>query len=84
MIEAMALAKPVVISRAGGIPEFIEHGVSGWMADPLDPADFAEMIVTVLDAPELARSVGETARERILKKLDSEVIWQKTLAMYGL
>jgi len=53
------------------------------MADPLDPADFAEMIVTVLDDPELARSVGETARERILKKLDSEVIWQKTLAMYS-
>lgn len=83
MIEAMALAKPVVISRAGGIPEFIEHGVSGWMADPLDPADFAEKIVTVLDDPEQARSVGKSARERILKKLDSEVIWQKTLAMYG-
>jgi len=83
MIEAMALAKPVVISRAGGIPEFIEHGVCGWMADPLEPADFAEMIVTVLDDPKRARSVGETARERILKKLDPEVVWQKTVAMYA-
>jgi glycosyltransferase involved in cell wall biosynthesis len=83
MIEAMALGKPVVISRAGGIPEFIEHGVSGWMADPLDAADFAEMIVTVLDDPARAHSMGETGKERILKKLDSEVIWQKTWAMYA-
>ncbi len=82
MIEAMVLGKPVVISRAGGIPEFIEHGVSGLMADPLKPEDFADKIGAVLGDPERARAMGRAARERILSKLDSELIWEKTRDMY--
>lgn len=82
MIEAMAMGKPVVISRAGGIPEFVEDGVNGWLADPMEPADFAEKILNVFEDPDRARSMGETARKRILARLDSEIIWGKTLAMY--
>ena len=82
MIEAMAMGKPVVISRAGGIPEFIEHGVNGLLADPLDPEDFANRIIDVFNDPQRARSMGDKARERIISKLDSDVIWKKTRAMY--
>ena len=48
MIESMFLARPVVISRVGGVPEFIEDGVTGWLADPHDPADFAKKIISVV------------------------------------
>lgn len=82
MIESMSLARPLVISRVGGVPEFIEHGVTGRMADPLDPADFAENILALLEDPDGAARMGETAREAILKKCDDEAIWQKTRAMY--
>jgi glycosyltransferase involved in cell wall biosynthesis len=82
MIEAMAMGKPVVISRAGGIPEYVEDGVNGWLADPLDPTDFADKILRVLEDPERAATMGETARTRILSRLDSERIWEKTRAMY--
>lgn len=33
ILEALALDIPVVASRAGGIPEVVEDGVTGWMAD---------------------------------------------------
>jgi len=82
MIEAMSLAKPVVISRVGGVPEFIEHGVSGWMADPPDAVDFAGKILNVLEDPDRAETMGQRARARILAKCDDSVIWEKTKAMY--
>jgi len=82
MIEAMSMAKPVVISRSGGIPEFIEDGVSGWLADPLDPRDFAEKILDVLVDPERAKAVGQRAGETILTKCDEERVWTKTRRMY--
>lgn len=82
MIEAMSMAKPVVISRAGGIPEFIENGVNGWLADPLDPKDFADRIICVFRDPDGAKAMGERARQRILAKCDDENIWEKTRRMY--
>jgi glycosyltransferase involved in cell wall biosynthesis len=82
MIEAMTMAKPVVISRAGGIPEFIVDGVTGFLADPLNPKDFAEKIVQVFRSPETAKTVGEKAREHILNKCNDETVWTKTREMY--
>gem|GEM_PF-661245 len=82
MIEAMSMGKPVVISRAGGIPEFIEDGVSGWLANPLDPNEFADKIIRVFRDPDHAKVMGEMARQRILTKCDDEVIWAKTREMY--
>lgn len=82
MIEAMSMAKPVVISRVGGVPEFIDHGVTGWLADPLDPRDYAKNILAVLRDPESAARAGSAAREKILTKCDDETIWEKTRRMY--
>jgi glycosyltransferase involved in cell wall biosynthesis len=82
MIEAMSMAKPLVISRVGGVPEYVEHGVNGWMADPLDPLDFARNIVIVLKDASLAARAGERARATILAKCNDDTIWEKTRLMY--
>ncbi len=82
MIEAMAMGKPVVISRAGGIPEFVEDGVTGWLADPLNPEEFAQKIINVFSDSDRAQSMGQNARELMLARLDSEIIWEKTRDMY--
>jgi glycosyltransferase involved in cell wall biosynthesis len=82
MIEAMTLEKPLVISRMGGIPEFVEDGVSGWLADPRDPRDFAEKIVRVLRNGHGMNQLGKRAREAIFEKCDDETVWRKTRAMY--
>ncbi|MBN1268128.1 MAG: glycosyltransferase family 4 protein [Kiritimatiellae bacterium] len=83
MIEAMALAKPLVISRAGGIPEYVEDGVSGWLADPRSPAEFAEKIVQVLKNPEQARDMGRRARERVQVLCEHERIVRDSMAAYA-
>lgn len=82
MIEAMCLGKPIVISRVGGVPEFMEDGVTGWLADPLRPEDFALGILKVLQQPDRASQLGENARKAILAKCAEDEIWQQTDAMY--
>jgi glycosyltransferase involved in cell wall biosynthesis len=48
-MEAFARGRPVVGARAGGIPDIVEDGVNGLLADPHDPASIAEGLVRALD-----------------------------------
>lgn len=64
VLEAMAMARPVVASTAAA--EGIDHGGSVRVAD--DPADVAAAIATLLDDPAAARTLGEAARARVLTR----------------
>ncbi len=48
-MEAMAASTPVVASRAGGLPELIEDGVTGALCTPGDPGALAEAIAGLLE-----------------------------------
>lgn len=60
LLEALALGKPIVASRVGGVPEIVEHGVDGFLVPSRDVAALAEHLVRV------AGDTGfrERARER--------------------
>ena len=51
-LEAMACGVPVVASRVGGLPEVIEHGVSGFLHEEHDVAGMADSGVQLLNDPE--------------------------------
>jgi len=57
-LEAMAQARPVVASRIGGIPEWLDDGRTGLLATPGDPASLAEALASVLDDDHRAESIG--------------------------
>jgi trehalose synthase len=64
--EAMWKARPVVASRRGGIPDQIEHGVSGWLLDdPENLEEYGARVQAVLADPQTAARVGAAARERV-------------------
>ncbi|MBZ0271974.1 glycosyltransferase family 4 protein, partial [bacterium] len=67
-VEAGAFGVPVVGGRSGGVPEAVRDGESGFLADPLDPADIAGKIARILDDRALARRLGDEGR-----RLASEV-----------
>lgn len=64
LLEAMALGKPVVATRVGGVPEVVEDGRTGRLVPRDDPAALASAVAGVLDAPD-ARVMGARGRTRV-------------------
>jgi glycosyltransferase involved in cell wall biosynthesis len=48
VVEAFARGRPVVATRAGGLPDIVEDGVSGILVPPEDPSALAEALVATL------------------------------------
>lgn len=64
--EALASAKPVVVSRAGGMPELVVEGETGFLFDPGSSEHLAEVIKSLLANPSKILSMGQAARQHIL------------------
>ncbi len=65
LLEAMAAGRPVVATRAGGIPEVVEEGVTGILVPPGEVAPLAAGLAALAaDTDRLAR-LGRAARERV-------------------
>ena len=67
VIEAMSLAKPVVASNGGAIPELIENNISGLIVPNEDVNSFVEATIKLLKNKTKARSIGYAARKRVEK-----------------
>lgn len=63
LVEAMALEKPVVASRIGGIADLVNDGVNGFLVPPSDPEALADRILFLMDNPETARRMAAKATE---------------------
>ena len=62
ILEAFAAGVPVVAFRSGGIPEVIDHGRTGFLAD--SAPDASRMALEVLGRPEMLASIAAQARAR--------------------
>lgn len=62
-VEAMACARPVVASRAGGLAFTVEPGVTGFLAPVGDDRAFADAIATLLSDADLRERMGEAGQE---------------------
>jgi glycogen(starch) synthase len=81
LLEAMWVGLPIVASRTGGIPDVIDDGVNGLLVVPGDPGALARAIDRLLAEPDLARRLGEAARERA-RDYDWGVLAERVLAVY--
>jgi glycosyltransferase involved in cell wall biosynthesis len=72
LLEAMAMEKPVVASRVGGIPDLVEHGVNGFLVTPGDVEELAEAIVKTLADKGLAEKMGRAGRKKISAKYSAD------------
>ena len=65
--EAMAVGKPVLVTKSAGPCEIIEPGVNGILVDPNDIPQLATNIARILDNPTERERLGRAARDRIVE-----------------
>jgi glycosyltransferase involved in cell wall biosynthesis len=82
--EGMAFCKPVVVSDAGGIPEIVEDGVSGYVVPRRDPQAAAQRMLHLLAHPERARKMGQAARQAVESKFELTQNVKRLIDLYHL
>ena len=73
-LEAMACAVPVIASKAGGIPEVVEDGQTGYLVPPGDVAAMAERALRILDDPAEHERLKQQAASRALEFAADKVV----------
>ncbi|MBI3756921.1 MAG: glycosyltransferase family 4 protein [Deltaproteobacteria bacterium] len=77
LLEALASRKPIVATKVGGIPEFIENGVNGLLVEPDNPCVLSEAMKTVLQDPILANTLATNGYELVKAHFDWKVAAEK-------
>jgi glycosyltransferase involved in cell wall biosynthesis len=81
-LEAMALKKPVVATRVGGVSEVIKDGVSGDLVEPGNPEAFAAALLRMLADGERRRSYGLAGREIVANEFSRGIMVRRMAHVY--
>ncbi|MFQ6106859.1 MAG: MSMEG_0565 family glycosyltransferase [Thermoplasmata archaeon] len=81
LMEAMAMRKPVIATRVGGIPELLEDGKTGYLLEPGDVLGLSEAVSRLIENPSLRKAMGREGRETV-KAYTWESSARKTLELY--
>ena len=82
-VEAMACGTPLVVSRAGAIPEVV--GADGLCAELVTAGDVEELahaVGVLLDDPDRRRRMGQAGRRRALDRFSWHAVAEATVAAY--
>ena len=82
VLEAMAAGRPVVASKIEGIDELVVEGKTGLLFSPGDPRSLAEALLKLITNRELARNMGDAAREHVMKNFQLKKTVQETVHLY--
>ncbi len=82
VLEAMALGKPVIASKATGNEVIIRDGIDGLLAHPEDPGDWAAKLNRLLGDAILARQLSQEGRRRAREDFSLEKTVSETISAY--
>jgi len=82
LLEAMALTRPVVATAVGGIPEVVEHEISGLLVTAGNHDDLAKGCLRVLDDSTLAQRLGHAGRKRVEEAFSADVMAENVANVY--
>lgn len=81
-LQAMQLAKPVVATRVGGLPEVVIHRETGLLVPKEEPDEMAQVMMEILRDPALDSAMGQRGRERAEQVFSFERMVDEYEALY--
>lgn len=82
LLEALALRRPVVASRVGGIPEVLADGYSGVLVSPTNAEELATAIKSLINDPSTAAALGVAGRSQVESEFSADLMATRTAEMY--
>ncbi len=82
VMESMALGKAVAATDIGGIPEMVEHGVSGYLFPPGDSNALAGRLEELLSSPEIRKKMGLEGRRKARELYGPSKHYDEIIAIY--
>jgi glycosyltransferase involved in cell wall biosynthesis len=82
ILEAMACARPVVVTSTGGAMELISDGENGLLTEINNPQSMAEKILLLFKQPELGGRLGKSALETIRRGYSWQIVSRKYISEY--
>jgi glycosyltransferase involved in cell wall biosynthesis len=82
IIEALAAGRAVVATRVGGVPDVVDEGETGFLVRPGDTRALAERLEILAREPDRRMAMGETGRERVLRRYAVERLVDDVDALY--
>jgi len=82
LYDAMAMARPIVATAVGGIPEVLEDGVTGILVPPESPHDLAMAMERLLSNPTMSMNLAQQARATAMERYNTDHCVQEVQQAY--
>ena len=82
LLEAMSIGLPTIVTRVGGNPEVVRHGVTGYLVEPGDASAMARHLVGLQGDPMLRSRMGQAGRARIEEAFSQDLIYDQLARLY--
>lgn len=82
LLQAAACGVPIVATRAGGIPEIVQHEYNGYLISPGAVSELAMAVNRLLADPQLARQLGQNGRQRVAEQFSLQSMVQGNWSIY--
>lgn len=82
LLEALALRRPVIATRVGGIPEVVSHGDSGVLVNPTNAGDLAKAMRSLIEDSSKSVVFGVAGRLRVESEFSARLMADRTAWLY--
>jgi glycosyltransferase involved in cell wall biosynthesis len=83
ILESMAMAKPVIATSVGGIPEIVDPGITGYLHQHGNSNELADAIMRLIEDPNKASHIGLTASDHVRKNYSREQFANEISKIYS-